>query len=246
MIGVVASPQRNGGFYRRALCAAAERGDRRVLISGAADYSMLAHVLAAFDEAGAIPEVEVSDRCPTPLLLSRWYASSRSRAIHTRVVDAVDYEASAPFDIVITDSLLTLLSPEMRERVVARWSSALVPGGRVITSLRIAPEAVHAPERPTDQLLEEFVGWVLHEARRRTDLVHLDLPALEAAARRYAQSVPTWPMHSLGELERLFDGAGMELEDLELVELPGRRPAGGVGGGAHRDAAYARLIARRP
>ena len=50
------------------------RGPRRVLISGAADYSILAYVLWACRENGLDAEVTVLDRCDTPLLLNTWYA----------------------------------------------------------------------------------------------------------------------------------------------------------------------------
>src|SRR5262249_11259435 len=45
----------------------------RVLVSGSADYSMPAHVLFAFADAGTV-DLTVVDRCETPLYLSRWYA----------------------------------------------------------------------------------------------------------------------------------------------------------------------------
>ena len=62
-------------FYRDAIqgsCAGTQTP--RILISGAADYAMLAVVIAAFDDRGATPAITVIDHCETPLHLSRWYA----------------------------------------------------------------------------------------------------------------------------------------------------------------------------
>ncbi len=48
LLGLVMTPARHADFYGMALEAAASRGSApRVLISGAADYSLLGHVLAA-------------------------------------------------------------------------------------------------------------------------------------------------------------------------------------------------------
>lgn len=43
-----------------------------MLISGTADYSMLAHLLQAYRNVEAAVHVTVLDRCETPLYLCRW------------------------------------------------------------------------------------------------------------------------------------------------------------------------------
>src|SRR4051794_2307280 len=74
LLDLVRSPQHRGQFFRWSLGAAARAGKQRVLVAGAADYSMLAHVLAAYEGEGRTPEATVIDRCPTPLRLCEWYA----------------------------------------------------------------------------------------------------------------------------------------------------------------------------
>src|SRR6185295_15768452 len=56
LVEVAAAPDRHAAFYQEAFEAvAAGNGATRMLVSGAADYSMLAHALAAFRSCGIEP-----------------------------------------------------------------------------------------------------------------------------------------------------------------------------------------------
>jgi hypothetical protein len=244
LLGVTASPQRHGRFYREQLTAVATRGGARVLIAGAADYAMLAHVLAAYAQAGARARVLAVDRCPTPLALSRWYAATDLTAIATATADLAGFEPPEPVDAVITDSLITLLEPTARVRALASWKAALSEDGRIITTLRLLPASDWIT--PDPDAIEDFVAWVLDEARLRVGLVPLDLPDLAEAARSYAQApMLSWPVSGVEELEAIVDEAGLGVEHLEVLELEGRGARGGAGPGAHREATYARIVLRR-
>jgi hypothetical protein len=95
LLGVVASPLRQGRFYRDALRDVPPAPHTRVLIAGAADYCMLALVLDAYrDRAGAL-EVTVIDRCPTPLELCRWYAARAGVPVTTAVAEVAQPLARA-------------------------------------------------------------------------------------------------------------------------------------------------------
>jgi len=72
LLGLLSGPAWHAQFYVRALRELEERTDEpRVLISGCADYSMFAHVLAAYDDHTSLACTAV-DLCDTPLLMSRW------------------------------------------------------------------------------------------------------------------------------------------------------------------------------
>lgn len=80
-LGLVASPHRNAVFFTGALREAATLGDRRVLVSGAADAGMLELVLGAYGEAETEPDVTVLDRCPTPVRVSADFAERAGVAV---------------------------------------------------------------------------------------------------------------------------------------------------------------------
>jgi hypothetical protein len=241
LLGVVGSPNLNAGFYHAALAAAGESGARRVLVAGAADYAMLAHVLAVLPDA----HVTVIDRCPTPLLLNRWYAAMRGAAIATVVADVTDHVADPPADVIVTDSLLTLLDPPSRSRTLDRWRRGLAPGGVVVTSMRLSP-AGPAPA-PSAAAVDAFVAWVLDEARRRVGLLETDFDALERAARAYMGGpLRSWPVRDTDELLALAADARLEVQALDVHRASDRRPRGVSGPGANPGATYARVVLRRP
>jgi hypothetical protein len=242
LLGVVAGPDRHAGFYQEALASVAGRGGR-VLIAGAADYGMAAQVLDAFAAVDRVPRITVIDLCPTPLLLTTWYAAERGAHVTTALADAERYVPDEPVDAVVTDSLLTLLAPEGRQRALAAWSASLAPGGHLVTTLRIADGPRPSGRAATDA----FVAWIVDEAARRGGLADLDAGLLEEAARRYADAPITLaPVRSRDEIVAAIESAGLRIERLDDLELPGNAPEDAAGPGVHRGEHYVRVVAVRP
>jgi hypothetical protein len=202
---------------------------------------MLAMVLEAF-AGGAAPDVTVIDRCPTPLELCRWYAEREHIRIVTAVADATEFDDPHPFDVICTDSLLTLLPPEARARALSRWRALLGRDGRIVTTARIS-----ATEYATDVSREDRIAAFAELVRDRAAEVpgglDVDPAELAAEALDYGTSVPVYPIKSRDELERAFADAGLALDVLEVLDLPGRVPAERAGPGAHQPATYARIVA---
>ena len=243
LLGVVAAPDRHAEFYREAIGDAAADGARDVLIAGAADHGMFSQVRRAFDGSGTAPRITQIDRCPTPLMLTAWLAAALGVPIATAVADAERYVPEEPVDLVVTDSLLTLLGPEGRRRALGAWRSSLRPGGRVVTSMRIAGRVRPSGTAATDA----FVRWVLERAAETDGLLDLTAEELGAATRRYADApISLAPVRSTDELVAAVEDAGLRVERLDLQELPGRAPEDAAGPGIHRTESYARLVAARP
>ena len=244
LLGIAASPQRHGYFYREALSTLAHTDDYpRVLIAGAADAGMLVHVVSAYEAVGRDPEITVVDRCDTPLEVCRWYAGTRGLAITTVRCDITEFDEGRRFDVVCAESLLTLLQPGMRARAVARWRDLLRPGGRVVNVNRIASDSRQAAADPL--AVDAFVAWVRAEGERRTGLLDVDAAELAKEARSYHGAIPLYPVASREELVGLFRNAGFALESLSLPALDGRAAPGQEGSSTYRAAQYARLVAVR-
>jgi SAM-dependent methyltransferase len=239
MLGVVASPLRQRGFYAKALREVPPAPRTRVLVAGAADYCMLALVLGAYRDRSV--EVTVVDRCPTPLELCRWFAARAGVTVATAVADLARFEDADGFDVICTDSLLTLLRPEERARVLSRWRSLLAPGGRVVTSARIS-SSDYLTDVPREQRVAGFAELVRERAREAA--LDIDLDVLAAEALTYGASVPVYPIRSVDEVEAACADAGLVVDVLDLRETQGRVPAEKAGPGAYLTATYARLVAR--
>jgi SAM-dependent methyltransferase len=186
------------------------------MISGSADYSMLALVLWAFRNENVVPEVHVIDACETPLFLNRWYAERTRVNVETEASDILQWEAAEPFDIICTHSLLGRFNPSARERLIAKWRQLLRPGGSVLTVNRVRPMARADKERFTPEQARAFQEAAVREAEKRRK-----------------------------EVKELFTAGGFVIDRLDLRSSGGGAGAAPSGPAAHGNAEYVHVVAWR-
>ncbi len=239
------SPARFAEFYRAALALAiADNAAPRILLSGAADFEMLAQVASACATCGTAPDLTLIDLCETPLAQSRWYAERCHVPLTTQRTNVLDFAVARPFEVICSDSFLGQFSPQARERLIARWASLLRPGGTVITVNRLRPDA--DPNRRVGFSAEQaraFVTTVEEAARGLPASMRPEPAELAHCAARYAATQGAWPVRSAAEIEALFARGGFEVTRLEAAPIAGddeRATAPTLAGGA----AYARVVAR--
>ncbi|MEY9931318.1 hypothetical protein ABH926_005967 [Catenulispora sp. GP43] len=169
----------------------------RVLITGAADYSMLAYVLDAAQRAADMgverPTVDVLDLCPTPLMMCRWYAGLNKERIQVHETDFCDSgqvgalrEATGGYDVIVTDAFLTRFSEEKVASVVRNWYDLLLPGGTVVTTVRLHELDKADPARPGGDLAAAFTQQARHSARRWRPYLQASVDEIAANAYEYA------------------------------------------------------------
>jgi SAM-dependent methyltransferase len=157
LLDIITSIRTNTAFLQATLQRLAPTHPR-VLISGSADYGMLAQLRDAY---GARPlEVTMLDRCPTSVAMNQWYADRFGLALTPICGDALAVEADRPFDLVCTHNFVGRFDDDARQRLVGRWHSVLRPGGVVVTTQRV---------RPGDA--ERFSVYTDQEARALADAV---------------------------------------------------------------------------
>lgn len=233
LLDMVSSPTRHSAFYQRTLGALAAAGGSRILITGAADYSILAHVLSAFGQGGTSCDVTVIDVCETPLELCRQYAGLAGATVRTVASDLLLADPAEPFDGIVTDAFLTRFPPAMRPLVVASWRQRLRPGGLVVTTVRLDPERNGAAVVASRDEVVAFGA----RARRRSGHLNggLGLPAdqLVSRAETYARRMSSHPLRSSGELVAVLENAGFLIQSMEVADVPGEMGP----------ATYARVVA---
>ena len=244
ILGLVTSPSYQADFYASALGRIANPSPR-VLISGAADYSMLAVVLGAFRAKGSRPSITVIDVCDTPLALCRWYAEKVGATIETLRADIRDYAPAGGFDAVCSDNFFGRFPAQERAAVAARWKALLLPSGIAITVSRVRPEGTDAPVRFTDAQAEAFRASVYQAARAAPGLAD-QAEALAAAASTYARRHFTYPLRTAEELRRDFESAGFTIERQETASVSGGNVQARSGPSVRGSQTYVRLVARRP
>lgn len=198
-------------------------GAPRVLITGAADYSMLAYVFDAWNRTEAAretlcedPVVDVLDICPTPLLTCRWYASTiANRPIRTHEIDLRDDDAverlrgtTGQFDLIVTDAFLTRFDHDGARAVLRHWSELLAPGGVVITTVRLHSED---KARGVPDEITEFTRRARHQAWQWRLQLRSSIDAICNDAREYALRITSTDFGGEKEVTGLLQEAGFEI-----------------------------------
>lgn len=239
VLDVVSSPTWHKDFYIRALEEIRTNPVRRVLISGAADFSMLAFIYAAWKGLPA-PRVDVVDLCRTPLDACQWYArrSGATVAVHQQDILAgftadVPSDGGCKFELIVADALLTRFDSREAGDVLANWYSTLRPGGAVITTVRLHPRDRFIR---SEQSVDLFVGRVTELARRHHETLKIGVAELTEAARQYAWNMTSFDHGDVDHVTKMFTAAGFDVVGCEKALVAGEIVP----------TEYARICARRP
>jgi len=221
----------------------------RVLITGTADYSMLAYVIEAWRRTEAAvaeglpdPEIDVLDICPTPLLACRWYAKNIAKyPISTHEVDIRNesmvrrlLDDRGSYHVIATDAFLTRFDHLEAKQVLENWWKLLAPGGQVITTVRL-----HSEDLPGDgpDEVTEFAMRARESARRWKLQLRSSIDEICDDAREYARRITSTDFGGADEVKDLILGAGFDIIECPVSELvPGEL----------RSTKYLRLVLRKP
>lgn len=242
-LGLAADPDRHGEFFDSALGKrAAAHDSSRVLISGCADWGMLATVAQAYGARDAELAATVVDRCLTPALLCAWYGSRIGLPVRTAVSDLASYRDATPFDVICSHSLLTYAPRQGQRALVANWRELLRPGGAVVTVSRLDVDPEPPAEDPV-QRARQFGELVL----RRCKEIGMggDHSELVARAERFAGAQVSHRIGTEADLRALFEDSGFVIESLDVRRLEGMVQGRSSITGAARSNAYAELVAVR-
>lgn len=246
LLRLAATPDRHADFYREAFDRVEGAETPRVLVCGAADYSMLAHALAAFRWRNIEPAISVIDVCETPLYLNRWYAQREACAIETHRSHLLEYAAPGAYDVVCTHSFFGQFSRRERPAMVGAWRALLRPGGLVVTTLPLRPGSAEEPNRFSPEQAGVFRDVVLARAGGLGRALGAEPEEIVSQAERYLQARYGYPVRSGEEVRELFVEAGFEVEELSCAVAPTEDGLDAGGPGLRcRGVEYASVVARR-
>lgn len=234
---MVSTPTWHQEFYKSALGQIlGQEPEPRILVSGTADYSMLAHVIWACQRAKASPRLVVLDLCETPLFLCKWYAKMMGFRVDTVAKDLFDFKSDNPFHIVASDAFLTRFSTKERDKVVRHWASLLLPGGHVVTTVRIEPGlSKESAVLATPEQADAFRRRAIQEARRWQGFLRCSPEEIANLAQRYAERMVSYSLLSQESVRNLFESQGFTVSRLDIAEVPGEM----------KGTVYAEVVARQ-
>lgn len=245
LLGIITTVRSDADFLRSTLRPLLHTDAcRHILISGTADYGLLAQIGALVQAERAMVAITVLDRCQTPLYLNDWYAQQTGLTITTVAADIFTYTPAAPFDLICTHSFLSRFDPAGRTALVRHWHSLLRPGGRVLTTNRVRPEAGAAQIGYTPAQIAALRAEVLQAARRLPHQLTVPPETLADWTESYARQHYRYPLRSLDELQTLFGDHGFRSEHLSLAAAAERQHDRATGP-ADPSSGRARLVAVR-
>ncbi len=235
LLDLVSTPTWHAGFYTAALERALRDGGgpSQTLITGTADYSLCAYVLAGYRALGLKPAVTVLDLCPTPLFACRWYANWKDVDVRTLEADVLDLSDSLPgsFHVITSDAFLTRFQEPEISRVLSVWRILLKPGGTLVTTVRIHSLAMHA--RDEEDEIQDFADRARQRAERWRWFLRRTPEEIRDVAERYARRMSTYTLGSEEIILERFRQSGFRVESAELGAVPGEL----------RPTTYLRLVA---
>lgn len=183
----------------------------RVLISGAADCGILAHVVAAYGSAAAPVDVTLVDRCRTPLLANEWFASSSGVPLATHQSDILTFQPAAAFDVICAHSFLGGFDADGRRAVARRWHEWLRPGGVVVAVSPVFVGRAEAYVGPDASQVERIRAAVARVDDHDCQRLGVTRSAVVAWAEEYIQRKARHLLRSTEELFGPFQDAGFRV-----------------------------------
>ena len=217
LLGLAATPEQQAAYFLSAFKGLATQQRRlRVLISGAADYSILAHVLWACDKHQLEADVTVVDLCDTPLFLNNWYAEQAGRTIATIRSDVFAYRSELRFDVICSHSFLGQFTPPRRMELVEKWSQLLGPLGTVLTVNRLRANSSPDAVRFSPDEARSFCATVEQRIRNSQSLPENEAAGVLHRAGIYVQRLQVYAMTG-ADLAATFQQAGFRIDDLSSI-----------------------------
>ncbi|GAA2018390.1 hypothetical protein GCM10009839_13210 [Catenulispora yoronensis] len=222
LCSLVSSPAWHRDFYDKALrkgYEAVRGGAPRVLVSGAADYSMLEQIWHSAGEPGAV-DVTMIDRCPTPVQACRWFAGRMAADIKAGAVDLFTHPMQdASFDVIASDAFLTRFSSAQTAKVLELWRALLAADGVVVTTVRL-----HGTDDLRADPAGDIADFVARACRNAQDLpkaLAAEQGWIVRAAEAYARRMRSEDLGDEHAVMEAFAEGGFEVLTHERAEVQG-------------------------
>lgn len=222
LLELVSTPTWHDEFYDSELRKRLSRQVHPVvMVTGTADYSMLAYILKSAASLKAEPEIHVLDLCPTPLFACNWYAKHSDSKISCWEQDifALNGVALGRCDLICTDAFLTRFDATQTDGVLATWNSLLKIGGSVLTTVRV--HSLTNDTRTVEEAITDFRDRALQRARRWEPFISRSATEIAELAETYAHRMLSNRLGDERMIRVAFEKAGFAIRRAELGSVPG-------------------------
>lgn len=193
--------------------------DTNILVSGTADYSILALIYFVTSKKNVSPKIWVCDICNTPLSICQSFAERNNFSISVLQCDIKTIEITQRFDIITTDAFLTRFPFEEKALIIKKWSSVLTEKGKIVTTVRIEDNIKQNEEIRTDSKKEIYRQEV--ESVTTNSTLANQVQKIKDLAGEYISHIVSIPFTSNDEIANLFLKFGLAIKLGENVIVKG-------------------------
>lgn len=224
LLNLVSTPSWHHEFYLKNIEKALKDKQNdfaNIFISGAADYSSLSYTIFGAKELNIDASFTVLDLCRTPLFSCEWYAKRTNTKLTTMQKSIFEFDDKSKYDLVCTDAFLTRFSKNDTLNILTRWYNALIPGGSVITTVRIHDDEHICPEIPLKEAVEAFANKAYSRAKLWGKHINCSPEEMREKAYKYASTMKSNSLGNKEDILNAFKQAGFNILHLEDVEVVG-------------------------
>lgn len=221
IINKVSSPEWHSAFYEKCFDKLfKEKDSYRVLISGTADYSLLAYVYNSCKHLNKNIEIFVLDTCKTPLKICKWYAKKQKFAInilHKSIFELP--KLCTKFDLICSDAFLTRFSKIEAERVVAIWYHCLNKNGMIVTTVRIRDNETILEDDSSAK--KEYIYDCIERFKKWKGYFNISSKQFESMVEEYVNHMTSNNLGNKIAIANIFQKQGFDLEIENTTDTPG-------------------------
>lgn len=208
LIDKVSSPQWHTDFYRKSFNKI-QKDDIKVLISGTADYSLLALIYTFAVENDKKVDIYVLDTCKTPLKISEWFAQKHNftiKVINSSIMNLE--EKQLKFDLICTDAFLTRFKVEDAKKIIKIWYNCLNDNGIVSTTVRVTHNSSNVEEAELKQ------QYIIDAVNRFDEKENIELPKEEfkKMVGLYVENMKSNTIGNKEEVDNYFKESGFYID----------------------------------
>lgn len=208
LLDMVSSPEWHADFYISNFIKILDQNiSPRILISGTADYSMLAYIIHCCQLTRNRADIYVIDLCNTPLNLCNWYAQRENINITIINDDILKHDfGDIKFDLICTDAFLTRFTEPNVLNIISTWKKLLKPNGYIVTTVRVREnKRIKDSHLSSDNLKLKYVQEACLRFEKWKHFLNISLTSFKDAVLHYVNHMSSSNLGSYKDVLQLIN-----------------------------------------
>lgn len=220
IINKVSSPEWHVMFYETCFNKLFKEKEKpKILISGTADYSLLAYVYNSSMKMDNKAEIFVLDTCKTPLKICEWYAENHDFKIMVLNMSILDLsQLDIKFDLICSDAFLTRFSKNDAKTVVSNWYDALNKNGMLVTTVRMR----EYNNFENDDYKNNYIMDCVDRFKKWEGYFNISIKSFKQMVKEYVNKMHSHDLGNKNDIMEMFIDIGFVIDEISTTnDTPG-------------------------